>query len=115
MDRRSFCFSAAAALAATQSGTLAALVPSVPANGPLITLKEIEAIDRERILRAANEYLPQPPITIQHRLRRAAKAASTTTFPRRITGGRTPRIPTARTSSAMATPIRRTSTIIGLR
>ena len=33
-------------------------------NGPLITLAEIEQIDRERILRAANEYLSQPPITV---------------------------------------------------
>ena len=36
----------------------------MPANGPLITLSEIEAIDHDRILRAANEYLTAPPITI---------------------------------------------------
>jgi hypothetical protein len=35
----------------------------LPPSGPLITLSEIEAIDRERILRAANEYLTAPPIT----------------------------------------------------
>jgi hypothetical protein len=82
MDRRTFCLSAAAAVAASRSSTLAALaqaVPSAPAVsttplvpaappvphiGPLITLSEIEAIDRERILRAANEYLTAPPITI---------------------------------------------------
>ena len=65
MDRRSFCLSAAAAtLAASRTSALAALAPPAPANGPLITLNEIEAIDRERILRAANEYLPEPSITI---------------------------------------------------
>ena len=65
MDRRNFCLSAAAAtLAASRTSALAALDPSAPANGPLITLSEIEVIDRERILRAANEYLPQPPITV---------------------------------------------------
>jgi hypothetical protein len=64
MDRRSFCLSAAATLAATRSGALAALAAPAPGNGPIITLSEIEAIDRERILRASNEYLTAPPITI---------------------------------------------------
>ena len=64
MDRRRFCLSAAATVAATRSGALAALAAPAPASGPLITLSEIEAIDRERILRAANEYLTAPPITI---------------------------------------------------
>ena len=64
MDRRNFCLSTAATLAASRTNALAALAPPAPANGPHITLNEIEAIDRERILRAANEYLPQPPITI---------------------------------------------------
>jgi len=65
MDRRTFCLSAAAAtVAASRTRAFAALVPPVPANGPLITLSEIETIDRERILRAANEYLTAPPITI---------------------------------------------------
>ena len=65
MDRRTFCLSAAAAaVAANRARTLAAFAAPVPANGPLITLSEIEAIDRERILRAANEYLTAPPITI---------------------------------------------------
>ena len=41
-------------------GSLALAVPLKP----LITASEIEAIDQERILRAANEYLSQPPITI---------------------------------------------------
>ncbi len=64
VDRRSFCLSAAAAVAATHTRALAALAPPAPANGPLITLDEIERIDRERILRAAVEYLSDPPITI---------------------------------------------------
>jgi hypothetical protein len=64
MDRRRFCLSAAATVAATRSEAIAGLVSAAPANGPLITLSEIEAIDRERILRAANEYLTAPPITI---------------------------------------------------
>ena len=64
MDRRTFCLSAAAALAAGRTKTFAAVAPPLPANGPLITLSEIEAIDRDRILHAANEYLTAPPITI---------------------------------------------------
>ncbi|MGB8029599.1 MAG: alginate lyase family protein [Terracidiphilus sp.] len=65
MDRRTFCLSAAAAaVAAGRARTFAAVAPPVSANGPLITLSEIEAIDRDRILRAANEYLMAPPITI---------------------------------------------------
>ncbi len=64
MDRRTFCLSAAAAVAASRTRTFAAVAPPVPADGPLITLSEIEAIDRDRILRAANEYLTAPPITI---------------------------------------------------
>src|SRR6202012_5128679 len=35
-----------------------------PAAAPLITAKEIARIDHDRILRAAEEYLPQPPITL---------------------------------------------------
>jgi hypothetical protein len=62
MNRRDFCFSAAAAVASTRVPAFAASVP--PANGPLITLAEIEQIDRERILRAANAYLAQPPVTV---------------------------------------------------
>jgi len=36
----------------------------VTADRPLITADEIAHIDRNRILHAANEYLPQPPVTI---------------------------------------------------
>ncbi len=65
MNRRTFCLSAAAAaVAASRARALSALAAKDPANGPLITLSEIESIDRERILRAANEYLPEPPITV---------------------------------------------------
>jgi hypothetical protein len=65
MNRRTFCLSAAAAaVAAGRARALSALAAKDPANGPLITLSEIESIDRERILRAANEYLPEPPVTI---------------------------------------------------
>ncbi|MFP5209081.1 MAG: alginate lyase family protein [Acidobacteriota bacterium] len=60
MDRRTFCISTAAAAAS------AAVRPALatPAEAPLITAAEIARIDRERILRAANEYLTQPPVTI---------------------------------------------------
>jgi hypothetical protein len=85
MNRRTFCISAAATVAASRANSVAAIAalaqavptapsvsttptvataPAVPHIGPLITLSEIEAIDRERILRAANEYLTAPPITI---------------------------------------------------
>ena len=63
MDRRSFCLSAAAAALATRRHALARAA-EVPAPGPLITLGEIEVIDHERILRAANQYLSEPPITV---------------------------------------------------
>jgi hypothetical protein len=60
IDRRDFCLTAAAA-AAAHTGALAAIAPS---TRPLISAREIARIDHERILRAANEYLSQPPVTI---------------------------------------------------
>jgi hypothetical protein len=63
MNRRAFCLSAAAA-AATRASVLAVLPLPDSSNAPLIALDEIESIDRERILRAANEYLTQAPVTI---------------------------------------------------
>jgi hypothetical protein len=62
MNRRDFCLSAAAA--SIHASAFAAPALQAAANGPLITLAEIEQIDHERILRAANEYLSQPPITV---------------------------------------------------
>lgn len=64
MNRRDFCLSAAAAAASARASAFAAIAPQPAAAWPLITLAEIEQIDRERILRAANEYLAQPPITV---------------------------------------------------
>ncbi len=64
MDRRRFCISAAAIVAATRARATVAQAPPGPTNGPLITLDEIESLDRERILRAANEYLALAPVTI---------------------------------------------------
>jgi hypothetical protein len=64
VNRRDFCISAAATSVAARGRALAALASSVLTSGPLITLDEIERIDRERILRAANEYLSQSPVTI---------------------------------------------------
>ncbi|MGH9600481.1 MAG: alginate lyase family protein [Terracidiphilus sp.] len=61
MNRRSFCITAAAAV---QARGLDAAVRNAPPNAPLITAREVVRIDRDRILRAANEYLTQPPITI---------------------------------------------------
>lgn len=57
MDRRSFCFAAAAAVSQTFAEVGASPVP-------LISEREVARIDRERILRLANEYLTQPPVTI---------------------------------------------------
>ena len=64
MNRRAFCLSASVVAVSTRARGLAELVPSASANAPLITAAEIERIDRDRILRAANEYLSQAPITI---------------------------------------------------
>jgi len=64
MDRRRFCLSAAATATLSQTQRFGLLTAEAPAQGPLITLAEIESIDHDRILRAANEYLTQPPITI---------------------------------------------------
>jgi Alginate lyase len=61
IDRRTFCFTATAAAATAHTNVLAAL--AVPAK-PLISANAVARIDRARILRAANEYLAQPPITI---------------------------------------------------
>ena len=65
MNRRDFCLSATAAAAASvRASAFAAFAPPPVSAGPLITLAEIEKIDHERILRAANEYLAQQPITV---------------------------------------------------
>jgi hypothetical protein len=61
MDRRNFCLTAATAAVSAFTSTPAAL--ALP-HKSLISAREIARLDRERILRAANEYLPQPPITI---------------------------------------------------
>jgi alginate lyase len=63
MDRRSFCASFTASVALTHRDFGALLAAAEP-NAPPITLAEIEQIDRERILRAANQYLSEPPVTI---------------------------------------------------
>jgi hypothetical protein len=59
MHRREFCITAAATAAAA---TLPAIAQG--RSAPLISAREIANIDRERILRAANEYLLQAPATI---------------------------------------------------
>jgi len=64
MNRREFCLTATAAVASVRASAFSASSSQASVNGPLITLAEIEQIDRERILRAANEYLSQPPITV---------------------------------------------------
>jgi hypothetical protein len=62
MDRRAFCLSTAAAALSIRAQAVATIAPQ--SSGPLITEGDIEVIDHERILRAANEYLSEPPITI---------------------------------------------------
>lgn len=64
MNRRDFCLSSAAIAVSMHARGLATLAPSASANAPIITPAEIEHIDHDRILRAANEYLSQAPITI---------------------------------------------------
>jgi hypothetical protein len=63
MDRRSFCTSFAASVALTHRDFDALLAAAEP-SAPPITLAEIEEIDRGRILRAADQYLSEPPVTI---------------------------------------------------
>jgi alginate lyase len=64
MNRRNFVLSAAALASVARVRSLAALNSSSDTSKPLITAREIANIDRVRILRAADEYLSQPPITI---------------------------------------------------
>ena len=61
MNRRSFCTSAAAFAGSIQFRAFGAKAAS---NQPLITARDVARIDHDRILRAADEYLLQPPITI---------------------------------------------------
>jgi hypothetical protein len=61
MNRRNFCLSAAALAGSERFRVFAAQAAS---GHPLITAREIAQIDRERVLRAADGYLSQPPITI---------------------------------------------------
>jgi len=60
MNRRSFCLSAAAVAASSRA------LPMMGAagTGELITAAEIARIDRERILRAADGYLNEGPVTV---------------------------------------------------
>jgi hypothetical protein len=60
MNRRDFCATVAAAAVAAAARP----AQSSEHNPPLISAREIAHIDRDRILRAANECLLQPPITI---------------------------------------------------
>jgi Alginate lyase len=62
MDRRSFCASFAASVALSRAD-FAAILAAGP-NAPLITLAEIEQIDHDRVVSAADKYLSEPPITI---------------------------------------------------
>ena len=64
MNRRNFVLSAGAFAVTAGGRSLAALTSASDSAKPLITAREVAAIDRARILRAANEYLAQPPITI---------------------------------------------------
>ena len=64
MDRRRFCLSSAAAVVANRTRAFASLSPPPDVPAPLITLAEIEKIDHDRILHAADQYLSQPPVTI---------------------------------------------------
>jgi hypothetical protein len=64
MNRRNFVLSAGAFAATARGRSFAVLASSSNATKPLITAREIASIDRARILRAANDYLSQPPITI---------------------------------------------------
>ncbi len=62
MNRREFCFAAGAT--SVLAPGLTATAASAPSAKPLITPDEVARIDHDRILRAANEYLPQAPITV---------------------------------------------------
>jgi hypothetical protein len=64
MDRRNFCVAAAAVAAVSHASALSALTSATALAEPLISSREIARIDHERILRAANEYLPQLAVTI---------------------------------------------------
>lgn len=61
MDRRTFCLTAAAVATAAHLDPLPVFAASTK---PLITAAEIARIDHDRILRAADRYLAEPPITI---------------------------------------------------
>ncbi len=61
MNRRNFCITATAAVTVARTSTLAAFAST---SKSLITAQEIARIDRERVLRAADEYLSQAPVTI---------------------------------------------------
>ena len=64
MNRRNFCLTAAAAVTAVRTSVFAAPARAPSANGAPITPAEIEQIERARILRAANAYLAEPPVTV---------------------------------------------------
>ncbi len=64
MNRRDFCVTAAAAAAAASVPLHALTGATAAAPGSLITAHEIAEIDRGWVLRAADKYLTEPPITI---------------------------------------------------
>jgi len=64
MNRRSFCCSVAAAAVSMHAHAQGAVAGRAPHAAPLITAKEVMRLDHGRILRAANAYLTQRPITV---------------------------------------------------
>src|ERR1035441_3868071 len=109
MDRRNFCLTAAAAAASAYTNAPAAL--ALP-HKSLISAREVARIDRERILRAANEYLPQPPITITASNSPRSHGGKHDYFSEGDYWWPDPTILTGLISAATATPPRATSTPI---
>ena len=62
MNRREFCIAVGAA--SVRAHVLPTMASRASAMNPLITSHEVARIDHDRILRAANKYMTQKPITI---------------------------------------------------
>ena len=73
---------------------------------------DVAAIDRERILTAANQYLKEMPLTITSITSSRSAGGLHDYFSEAITGGQTLRTRTGLTSSAMECPTPTTSTSI---
>ena len=95
MNRRDFCLSAAAvaALQSARSARSLRLLLPLPLTRPSSRSAKLSRLTASGFCAPPTNIFRSRPSPSRHRLRRAAKAANTTIFPKAITGGPIPKNP----------------------